>query len=94
MTDVVRLCLTSAWILGPCNVVNSTSTEYNPYGWNDKANIFFVEQPVGVGFSYADYGELVVSETTACNTNLPPSHGLELYRGSGGRHSSICGYLL
>ncbi|KAH9843002.1 Alpha/Beta hydrolase protein [Rhodofomes roseus] len=42
--------------LGPCNAVNSTNTEFNPYGWNDKANIFFVDQPVGVGFSYADFG--------------------------------------
>ncbi|KAH9934971.1 Alpha/Beta hydrolase protein [Fomitopsis serialis] len=45
--------------LGPCNIVNSSSTEHNPYGWNDKANIFFIDQPIGVGFSYADYGEMV-----------------------------------
>lgn len=42
-------------------MVNSSSVEYNPYGWNEKANIFFVDQPIGVGFSYADYGEIVVS---------------------------------
>ncbi|KAG8872022.1 hypothetical protein FRB97_008103, partial [Tulasnella sp. 331] len=24
--------------------------------WNNKANIFFLEQPISVGFSYADYG--------------------------------------
>ncbi|EED81068.1 hypothetical protease S10 [Postia placenta Mad-698-R] len=45
--------------LGPCRVVNSTTTTFNPYGWNDKANVFFIDQPIGVGFSYADYGEAV-----------------------------------
>ncbi|TBU41993.1 serine carboxypeptidase [Dichomitus squalens] len=45
--------------LGPCRVTSPNSTEFNPYGWNDNANIFFVDQPVGVGFSYADYGESV-----------------------------------
>ena len=28
---------------------------------NTNANVFFVDQPIGVGFSYADYGEYVVS---------------------------------
>ena len=45
---------------GPCKVINANETEFNPYSWNAHANIFFIDQPIGVGFSYADYGETVV----------------------------------
>ncbi|KAJ7122654.1 serine carboxypeptidase [Mycena crocata] len=46
--------------LGPCRVVNaSNGTVFHPESWNSNANIFFIDQPIGVGFSYADYGEYV-----------------------------------
>ncbi|KZT24362.1 alpha/beta-hydrolase [Neolentinus lepideus HHB14362 ss-1] len=45
--------------LGPCRVVNSTATKFHPESWNSNANVFFIDQPVGVGYSYAEYGETV-----------------------------------
>lgn len=46
---------------GPCSIVDSNSTKFNPYSWNKHANIFFIDQPVGVGYSYADFDEVAVS---------------------------------
>ncbi|TFK64448.1 alpha/beta-hydrolase [Pluteus cervinus] len=52
--------------LGPCSIdmknVSSNGTVWNPHSWNQETNIFFLDQPVGVGYSYADFGETV--ETT------------------------------
>jgi carboxypeptidase C (cathepsin A) len=49
------------WILGPCRVTNATDgPTFFKESWNNNANIFFVDQPVGVGFSYAEHGQSVV----------------------------------
>ncbi|KAJ7487366.1 Alpha/Beta hydrolase protein [Mycena galericulata] len=46
--------------LGPCRVMNADNgTVFHPESWNSNANIFFIDQPIGVGFSYAEYGETV-----------------------------------
>lgn len=54
--------------LGPCRITNATEGPvYHPESWNENANVFFVDQPIGVGYSYADYGESVVSTpSTQC----------------------------
>jgi hypothetical protein len=31
---------------------DSTSTELNPWSWNDRVNMLYVDQPVQAGFSY------------------------------------------
>lgn len=36
-------------LLGPCSIdmdnFSPNGTVWNPYGWNDNANIFFLDQP-------------------------------------------------
>ncbi|KAF8879944.1 serine carboxypeptidase [Infundibulicybe gibba] len=44
---------------GPCRIPDDNGTVFHPQSWNSNANIFFIDQPVGVGFSYAEYGEAV-----------------------------------
>ena len=38
---------------GPCHFVNGASTpSLNNASWNNYANMLYVDQPIGVGFSY------------------------------------------
>ncbi|KAF9049221.1 serine carboxypeptidase [Hymenopellis radicata] len=45
--------------LGPCRVLSADGPKFHNESWNSNANIFFIDQPVGTGFSFADYGETV-----------------------------------
>ena len=39
---------------GPCtfNKVSGSTPVLNPHSWNDHANMLYVDQPIGTGFSY------------------------------------------
>ncbi|KJE92641.1 serine carboxypeptidase [Capsaspora owczarzaki ATCC 30864] len=37
---------------GPCTINDDLSTKANPYSWNTFANLLYVDNPVGAGFSY------------------------------------------
>jgi len=39
---------------GPYTIAKNLSLVLNPYSWNSNANIMWVDQPVGTGFSYDD----------------------------------------
>jgi len=48
--------------LGPCSVKDDpkslNDTKVNPNSWNSNANIFFLDEPIGVGFSRAEHGQV------------------------------------
>lgn len=53
--------------LGPCKLspTNNSETVLREQSWNNRANLLFVDTPIGVGYSYADYGEVVMTTDEA-----------------------------
>jgi hypothetical protein len=60
---------------GPCYLnPDSNSTTLNPWSWNNKVNMLYLDQPVQVGFSY---DELVPSVQDLLTGAVTPADGSE-----------------
>jgi carboxypeptidase C (cathepsin A) len=54
----------------PCNInQDSNSTTLNYLSWNTKVNMLYIDQPIGVGFSYIS---LVKGTTNLLNSQFSP----------------------
>jgi carboxypeptidase C (cathepsin A) len=59
---------------GPCRINNaSTGVSLNPESWNNVANMLYIDQPVGVGFSHGTES-VYTSEEAAADVYTVGSH--------------------
>jgi carboxypeptidase C (cathepsin A) len=50
---------------------NSTEMFINPFAWNLRANVLYLESPAGVGFSIGqNKSDLIANDTTTARDNL------------------------
>lgn len=55
--------------LGPFSIAANGQIQDNPYAWNKRANVIFMESPAGVGFSYAVDGDIKADDDTTAKQN-------------------------
>ncbi|WVO23595.1 uncharacterized protein IAS62_004950 [Cryptococcus decagattii] len=82
------------WINGGpgCSSSLVNDTERNPYAWNEKANVFFLDEPIGVGFSHADNGQTVgTTEEAAIDVQAFISIFFETFKEFEGRAFHMAG---
>jgi hypothetical protein len=83
-TFIDRILKPHLLVTGPCNIADANSTKFNPYAWTERANMIFLDQPVGVGFSYNEHGSVVVRQSL--HLSSLQSHG-----SVGRRRNGSCG---
>jgi len=47
---------------GPYNIEKNMTLSLNPFSWNEVANVIWIDQPVGTGYSYADHEDDYVDD--------------------------------
>lgn len=55
--------------LGPYSITRDGQIKDNPFAWNKRANVIFMESPAGVGFSYAADGSIKADDDSTAQQN-------------------------
>ncbi|KAF8987284.1 Alpha/Beta hydrolase protein [Cyathus striatus] len=75
-------CSSSAGMLtglGPCTLTSNGTTKHNPHSLNSHANIFFIDQPIGLGFSYSSYEDSLAILIATFFTHFTNFHGRPMH---------------
>jgi cathepsin A (carboxypeptidase C) len=81
--------------LGPCTISDPTNingTTPNPHSWNNNANLIFLEEPLGVSFSFGNHGQTTsTTEEAAVDVQAFISIFFETFKSYRGREFYLAG---